>query len=57
LSEPEEMNAVDGPLAVACKVVYDLVEITECRRGVWPFDGFPKLVKESIPLVSVVLAP
>lgn len=47
------MNAVDGPLAVFCKVVNDPVEITERGSGVWPLDNFAKIVKGRVPLVSI----
>jgi hypothetical protein len=49
------MNAIDGPLAVLCKVVNDFVEITECRCGVWPFDYFTKLIKGRVPLVCILV--
>ena len=47
------MNAIDGPLAVVCKVINSLVEITESRRWVWPLDDFANLVKGRIPLVGI----
>jgi len=53
LTKTVEMDTVNGPVAVFCKVVDDIVEITECRCGVWPFDDFTKLVEGRVPLVGV----
>jgi hypothetical protein len=55
LSKPEEVDAVDEPLAVLCEVINDAVEITECRCGVWALDDFTKLVEGGVPLVSILV--
>jgi hypothetical protein len=47
------MDAVDGPLAILCEVVGDLVEMAECRCGVWVFDYLAELVEGGEPLIGL----
>ena len=55
MSKSEEMNTVDGPLAVLCKVIDDSVQVAECRSGVGVLDDFTKRVKGGVPLVGILV--